>query len=233
MRKLFSIIGVVSALMMPLAALADAPQGRVITVSGVGVSEAAPDMAVITLGAVHQAETAKEAMDLVSGDVSRLLESLRAQGIEARDLQTSSLSLRQITDDRYSSSKRGGEIIFEARNTVTVRVRDLDRLGALMGTALEQGANNFRGLRFDIQEPKPLQDAARTAAVKDAMDKARQLADAAGVTLGPVQSISEYSRGGPQPVMEMAAMRSSADMPIAAGEVGLSVEVNMVIAIAD
>lgn len=233
MRKLFSMIALVSVLVMPLAAWADAPQGRVITVSGVGVSEATPDMAVITLGAVHQAETAKEAMDMVSADVARLLASLRAEGIDARDLQTSSLSLRQITDDRYLPSNRAGEVVFEARNTVTVRVRDLNKLGALMSTALEQGANNFRGLRFDVQDSKPLRDAARAAAVKDAMDKAQQLANAAGVTLGPVQTISEFGRGGPQPVMEMAAMRSSADMPIAAGEVGLSVEVNMVIAIAD
>ena len=114
-----------------------------------------------------------------------------------------------------------------------VRIRDFTLLGGILDQVITDGANDLNGLQFGIQEPDPLVDAARQAAVADGIAKAQLLAGAAGVTLGPVQSISEQG-GRPQPMMmEMAAARSSADVPVAAGEVSLRAQVSMVFAISE
>ncbi|MCB4379052.1 DUF541 domain-containing protein, partial [Synechococcus sp. MU1644] len=113
---------------------------------------------------------------------------------------------------------------FEARNAVTVRVRDLDGLGGVLDQVLEVGANTFNGLQFQLQDPSAAEAEARAAAVRDAMEKAAQLSEAAGVTLGPVLSLSE---GGQTARPEMFAAARSADVPIAAGELAVTARVSM------
>ena len=205
---------------------------RQITVTGTGEVAAAPDMATIRLGVTHQAEVAQAAMDATSGAVSRVLERLDALGPEPRDVQTANLILNPLWSGQYSSGEAAPEITgFVASNTIAVRVRALDTLGEVLQAVLEDGANTFDGLQFSMQEPKPLEDEARRKAVEDAMEKAALLAEAAGVTLGPVQSISDHGGGGPV-MMEMASARMGSGVPVAAGEVTVSASVSMVFGIA-
>lgn len=204
---------------------------RVITVTGEGQVDAVPDLALISLGVTHEAKEAKAAMDATSKDVAAVLARLTALGIEARDLQTSRFSLNPVWSNRYGSNDQPPRITgFSASNTVTVRVRDLTELGSILDEVIAEGANQFNGLQFSLQEPKPTRDAARELAVTDAMARAALFAKAAGVTLGPVQSISENGGGGRPVMMEMAAMRDGG-APIAAGEVSVSASVSMVFSI--
>ena len=212
------------------AAAMAAETSPAITVTGRGEVAAAPDMATITLGVTSQAKTAGEAMDETSAAVAAILKALEAAGIAPRDMQTSDLSLDPVWSSRASNGAAPRIEGFTARNTLRVRVRDLDRLGGVLDDVLEVGANTFRGLSFGLQEPGPLTDQARTAAVADAQRKAALIAGAAGVTLGPVLSISESGGVSPQPVMMEAAR---AAVPVAAGEVSLSATVTMVFALGE
>lgn len=107
-----------------------------------------------------------------------------------------------------------------------MRVLDLDRLPELLDAVLDEGANQFDGISFGLAEPGPAEDEARIAAIEDAQRKAAIMARAAGVTLGPIMSIREGgASGGPVPMMEM--MESRAAMPVAAGEVSVSVSVTV------
>ncbi len=207
---------------------------RVITTSGRGVVETAPDMASIDIGVTHQAGTAGEALTRTSNAVGAVIARLEEMGVAARDMQTQGLSLQPVWSRQVQGSDAPRRITgFVARNGLMVRVRDLEKLGAILDTVVSDGANTFNGLQFSVQDPESAIQQARADAVKDAMAKAKQLADAAGVTLGPVQSISE-SGGAPRPVMmEMASARMAADVPIAAGEVSLSTHVSMVFEILD
>ena len=201
---------------------------RVITVTGEGQVDAVPDMAVISLGVTHEAKEAKVAMTATSQDVARVLERLSAMGIEPRDLQTSRFSLNPVWDNRNSSTGQPPRITgFSASNAVTVRLRDMAALGSILDDVISEGANHFNGLQLSLQESKPLKDEARGLAVADAMERAALFAQAAGVTLGPVQSISENGGGGRPVMMEMSAMRHGG-APIAAGEVTVSASVTMV-----
>lgn len=207
---------------------------RQITVTGEGRIEAVPDMATITLGVTHEATEAKAAMDATSDAVAQILERLAAMGLAPRDIQTQRFSLNPVWSNRAASNGERAEITgFVASNMVLARVRDLDTLGPLLDAVISEGANDFNGLNFSVQEQRPLIEAARKAAVEDGIAKARQLAEAAGVTLGPVVSIADHGGNTPRPMMmEMAAARESS-MPVAAGEITLSASVSMVFAIAE
>ena len=203
---------------------------RQITVSGFGQVAAVPDMATITLGVTHEAKEARRAMDATSAATARVLEQLESLGVAPRDMQTSNLSLNPIWPDRSSPVSGTVEISgFVARNMVFVRLRDLADLGRVLDAIIDDGANNFNGLRFSVQDPEPLKNAARKRAVADAFARARLLTSEAGVSLGAVQSITEQGGGRPQ-MLEMSAARGGG-VPIAAGEVSVSASVSMVFAI--
>lgn len=199
-----------------------------LSVSGEGVATAVPDMATITLGVRAQGETASDALDETSAVGADILAKLEEFDIEARDVQTSDLSLNPIYTRNNSGNEAPLIVGFEASNRVTVRVRDLDRLGAVLGAVTGEGANQMYGLNFGFEDTDTMMDEARRKAVADARAKAELYAEAAGVTLGRVISLSE--QGGYRPVpMPVAEMRMAADsVPIAAGESALSASVSMV-----
>lgn len=233
MKNVKILLPMLVLLLLPFGTAAQAEDMRQISVTGEGRSDAEPDMATISIGVTHTAKVAQAAMRLVSDDVARILDRLGNEGIAARDLQTQRLSLNPVWSNR-SSSTTGERMItgFSASNTVMVRVRDLPKLGGILDVVLSEGANGFNGLRFGVQNPDPLVEVARVAAVEDAAAKARLLAGAAGVTLGRVISISEHG-GNPQPMMmEMASARGG-DVPIASGEVTVQASVSMVFEILD
>ena len=103
-----------------------------------------------------------------------------------------------------------------------------------MDAVIRDGANDFGGLNFGVQEPKPLEAKARSEAVADAITKAEQLAQASKVTLGKIISIADHG-GGPRPQMRMAemSMADSGGMPVASGEISVEASVSMVFEIAE
>lgn len=207
-------------------------QAARLTVQGKGVIDVAPDMATIRMGVTAEAKTASEAMDRVSASTAEVLETLFKAGLEKRDVQTSDLSLHPLWSNR-NSSKSGPPRIegYQARNSVTVRSRDLAALGNILDAVIESGANEFNGLSFGLQNPEPLMDKARALAVADARWRAETYANAAGVLLGPIIEIIEGGGGAPRPMaMERMAMMADS-VPIAAGEVGISANVTIVYAL--
>jgi len=162
------------------------------------------------------------------------MKQLTEAGGEARDVQTSNLSLSPRWDNSLFSSTGQRKIAgFVASNTVTVRVRDLEKLGTVLDAVVQNGANTFNGLYFGLQEPKPAQDAARKVAVADALRKAQLYAVAAGVTLGDVLTISEAPQSRVSPVMMGVAadMAQSRAVPVSQGELSVAASITVVYAI--
>lgn len=209
-----------------------AEQGQIV-VTGQGQVEAVPDMAVITLGVRHQRENARDAVQEVAVTSGAILSALTGMGVEARDMQTSDLSLNPVWDHR-SSGNAPKVTGFEASNRVTVRVRDLETLGDILGRVTDEGANLFQGLRFSLQDPRPQLDEARHRAVQDGRARATLYAAAAGVTLGDLIEIREAGADGPRPMpMMREAMAADMAMPVAEGELSLSASVTMIYQIAE
>ncbi len=204
---------------------------REIVVSGEGRVAVEPDMAVLSLGVTREARLAKDALDDTSREVAKVLDVVKQSGIAARDIQTSSVSLSPRWD-RPKSNALPRVVGYVASNTLSIRVRDMAQLGALMDQVVGRGANQMNGLQFTLADRGPVEDEARRRAVKDAMAKANLLAESAQVTLGPVRRISE----GTGSRAMAGALRSeafAADVPIAAGEVDVRVSVTVTFDIAD
>jgi uncharacterized protein YggE len=120
--------------------------------------------------------------------------------------------------------------VYIVENTVFVIVRDLDLLGEILGTVVEAGANSIFGIQFDVSDKTQAISRARKAAIEDAQVKAEELAQAAGVTLGEVQSINEFG-GIPVPVFEGKGgggkESSVAQVPVSLGQLSLTVQVTV------
>lgn len=202
-----------------------APQG--ITVSGEGVVSLAPDTATIRLGVSERAASAAEAMAQTSEKVRGILNQLDSLKIAGLDRRTSGLYLRPVYDNGSRNDTTPVKVSgYEAGNTVSVTVRDLSKLGQLLDAVVAEGANDFNGLQFGLQDNQAALEQARKDAVSDAMARAQQLADAAGVKLGKVVSMSETSQGF-RPMEMRSAQMKSMDMPIETGEVDVSAQVSL------
>jgi hypothetical protein len=232
LSKLAAAALIGTALAQPLQAQTAGETARQIIVTGEGRVEAAPDMATMTLGVTTEARNAAEAMSANSAQLLQVLERLRAAGVADRDLQTTGLSL----NPNWQQPAAGGTpriTGYVASNMLTVRLRDLAAMGSVLDAAIGDGANTFNGLSFGLSDPGPALDEARRKAVADAMARARLLSEAAGVTLGPVLSITEGGdRSGPGPMYRMEAAADAA-VPVVGGAVATAASVTMVFAIGD
>lgn len=225
MRNFVAIVAV--CLMAVLPARAEEAQTPQLTVTGMGRVEVVPDMARLTLGVTEEAKDPAAALEAVSTRMTGIFEQIKAAGVAPRDMQSSQVNL----SPRHDYKNNRDQIIgFVARSTVSITLRDLSGLGALMTAAAGSGANEIHGLNFDVQDRSAAMDDARRLAVKDALSRAEVLAGAAGLKPGRVVLMREGGGSGPQPQFARMAMESaSADMPIAAGELEISSAVTMVI----
>jgi uncharacterized protein YggE len=208
-----------------------------LSVSGEGKVSAAPDTADVNVGVVTQAPTAKEALAANTEAMTKLIATLKEQGIAEKDVQTQNLSIQP----QYTQPPRNREnqefvpkiAAYQVTNTVQVTSRKIDALGGILDALVQSGANQMYGISFRVDKPEALLDEARVAAVSDAKRKAELIAKAAGVKLGPPIQISESgTMPMPRPLMMrgMAAapmMAASAPVPVAGGEQDFSVSVSV------
>lgn len=205
---------------------------RTITVSGDAEVASKPDQARLSAGVVTQADTAAAALTANSTAMNRVFAALRAAGIPENRMQTSNFSVQpQYPPFRPDNQEPQRIIGYQVSNTVTVVVDDLTKVGPTLDALVRSGANQLGGIQFTIADPKPLAERARTLAVVDGAAKARTLATAAGVTLGPLMSIQETSSVRPIPVFAMARAVAAEATPIAEGEERVGVNVTMTYAI--
>jgi len=208
----------------------------VIVVSGAGDAAIAPDLAVVSLGVAETRKTAREALDVANAAMNAVIDALKKQGIAPRDLQTSGLSIQaQYSYPQNDDGSPKPPILtgYMVSNTLTVRIRDLARVGAVIDQAVTLGVNQGGDIRFTNEDPAKTVTEARTEAVKNAIDKAQTLADAAGVKLGRILEITESSNTeDPRPMMSARMAKSAEDaVPVEAGENSYAVNVNVTFAI--
>jgi uncharacterized protein YggE len=206
---------------------------RAMTVNGEAFVMAKPDMAIVTVGVATQGTTAAQALAANNERMSALFKAISGLGIEDKDVQTSNFSVTPRyapPDPEHPDAVTPGTIVgYDASNQVTVKVRDLRKLGdALDAFVATAGANNLQSVSFDFNDPTPIMDEARRKAVADARRKAALYAEGAGVKLGPIQSISEGGGYYPQPVYAMArAAEMKASVPVSPGESRISANVSL------
>ncbi|MDE1934902.1 SIMPL domain-containing protein [Bradyrhizobium sp.] len=194
-----------------------------ISVTGEATISVPPDLAEVEAGVTSDARTAHDASEANNATMGKLLLALKAAGIDAKDIQTSRLSLQpQSAPNRTGSPAITG---YRASNRVTVRLHDVTKAASTIDMLVGAGANVIDGINFMVSQASKLLDDARTQAVADARRKAEIYAKAAGVTLGAPLSISEG--GAAVPMFRAKVAAAMAPTPVAQGEETLSVTVNV------
>lgn len=223
---------------MPASAQEQEPTPRIM-VSGEGTAALAPDMAILNLTVTREADTAREALDANTEAMAKVLEAMKAEGIEDRDLQTADFSIEpkyQFPERKASGEQDPPRIVgYFVRNGLTVRVRDLERVGDILDRSVTLGVNQGGQVSFTNDDPSEALTDARIKAVQEAMAKAKTLTETAGVGLGKVLEISESAFQPPMPLarskMAMMEAADSAPVPVAAGENAYSVTVTVTFAL--
>ncbi|MGH3693745.1 MAG: SIMPL domain-containing protein [Pseudonocardiaceae bacterium] len=198
-----------------------------ITTRGLGTVTRTPDTVTIVIGVQTRAPSAKSALDANTERATALINVLKSKGVAAADLQTSQLSVNPTSDP--ASGRITG---YEVTNQVTAKLRDIGAAGGLIDAAGAAAGDAIRlqQLSFSIADDSAARAQARADAVRQAQAHAKQLADAAGVTLGRIRSITEVPGSPPSPFGRDSAV-AAAPVPIEPGTQELTVMVEVVHAI--
>ena len=232
---LLAPLAMLAALSAPAVAQAQGipslpPDATLLSVSSQAEARQAPDIATVSAGVVTQAADGNTAMRQNAEQMNRVLAAIKAAGVAGKDVQTSGINLNP--QYRYEENEAPKITGYEARNTVSVKVRDLGKLGKIMDTLVAQGANELNGPSFEVDKPDEAYDEARRAALEKAQARAEMYAKSLGLKVRRIVSIDEGSGGFRPPVMYggMRAMAADAKMEtqVAPGESNLSVTLNIV-----
>jgi len=207
--------------------LIDINTDRWVEVSGEGSVSAAPDFARVTLGVTTTAKDAREAMAANAKSANALVALIKSEGVSPADIQTSDVSISPMFSNQPPAQASAPTIIgYSVSDNVTVTVRDISRLGALLDKAVGAGANAIYGIGYGENDPSALLDKARPLAVADARRKAEIYAGAGGAKIGRLMELTEEP--GARPVAFAArayAPGAAAPTPIEAGQDKLTVTI--------
>jgi uncharacterized protein len=230
-RTLSVFIGIflLTSLMVPNPSAARSDeQPRTISVSGSGMVAVTPDMATVRVGVSSRDASPAKALKDNTARVTKLFKTLDTFGLEKRDIQTSSFNVNPVYTRRRPPNTPPVIEAYDVTNMVTLRLRNLDKLGALLEALVIDGANRLNGLSFGVSKPEEQLDQARKLAIKDAKRKAKLYAKEADVDVGDVLKISENGSGRPRPQMFKASRMSAEAAPVAAGEQQISASVSVI-----
>lgn len=210
------------------AALPAQADPRTLTMGGQGEVKAAPDQVSVLAGVTTSAATAAAALSANTARMAGVFAALKKLGVAEKDIQTTNFSVapQYAGGDNNAPPRLTG---YQVNNEVQLLLTDVTQLGAALDALVAAGANQMNGISFSIQDPAPLLARARADAVADAIARAQTYARAAGVTLGPIQSISEGGDTAPRPVLYAPMMlRASKAVPVAAGQQSVTANVTIV-----
>jgi uncharacterized protein YggE len=211
-------------------AVQNQPPQRTVTVTGTGKVTLTPDIAYISIGVHTENASAKDAVAGNTTQAQAVIAAIKGFGVADKDIQTTNFSInpQQQTD----TNGKVTSVTYVVDNTVYVTVRDLTKLGDLLDSTVNAGANNINSIQFDVADKTAALSQARLAAVADAKKQADELTKATGVSLDVVQSISYYDTTAPVTVQysrsDLMAAPAAAPVPIQAGSMQIYTTVTIV-----
>lgn len=202
---------------------------RTLNVNGLGQVNLTPDIAYIYIGVHTEGVTASEAVDSNKNQTTAVIDALKKAGVAENDIRTSNFSI--WPSQQYGPDGTVTGSIYMVDNSVYITVRDLDGLGDLLDQAISAGANSVNSIQFDVADKTQAVKEARAKAVEDAKLQAQELADAAGVSLGDIQTINFYD-SSPYPIYDYGkggggGATVNASVPIQPGQLTIAVTVNL------
>ncbi|GAB1469664.1 SIMPL domain-containing protein [Chloroflexota bacterium] len=201
---------------------------RTLNVTGQGIVYLTPDIVYINIGVNTQRENASEAVDINKKQTTAVIQAIKDFGVDAKDIRTTNFSI--WSNPLYDDLGQVKSSNYSVDNTVSVTVRDLDKLGDLLDAAIVAGANSIYSIQFDVEDKTEANKEARAQAVADAKLGAEELAAVTGVELVSIDNISYYENGSTPYYMDGrggGGESAASSVPIQPGQLAISVTVNL------
>ncbi|HCS38852.1 MAG TPA: hypothetical protein DIW44_04615 [Anaerolineaceae bacterium] len=226
LASILAIVSLVACSTTPAAA-GNAPMVRTLSSSGTGEVYLVPDVAYIYVGVKADADDVSTALDNNNAQANAVAQALKDQGVEAKDIQTTSFNVYPMQD--YGMDGTISRSYYVVENTVYITVRDLSKLGTLLDAVVKSGANTINSISFDVQDKAEAMVQARDMAIANAIAEAQSIAQASGVKLGDLQYVSAYTNNVPVPMYDAkgGSMSAAANVPISAGQLVISASASM------
>lgn len=202
--------------------------GTLLTVSAEGKVEGRPDLATINLGVTTEGQTAQAALQENARRMTALNAALRRAGIAERDIQTSNVSV--YPQQQYREGQQPLITGYQANNTVTAKVRNINNTGRVIDAAIAAGGNTVNGVSFSYADPDAQLDAARRAAIAEARRRAELYASALNLRVVRVVQVVEgggYSPPMPVPMMARMEAQDAASTPVSPGQIETTASVSV------
>lgn len=204
------------------------PDTTLLQITTHGEVQRAPDIASIQAGVIARNADAKQALTDNTRQMTAVMAALKHAGVDGHDIQTNAVALQPTyVYGNGQSVKIDG---YEARNTVEVRLRQMDKIGDVLAALVQQGANQIIGPTFIVDKPAAALDDARRDAMRQARARAELYAQATGLKVRRIVNISEDGQSAaprPMPRMAMEINAATPSVPIATGENTLSVDLSV------
>ena len=195
-----------------------------ITVSDTGVVYAKPDLGLITATVLTEAETVAEAMTDNTEKMNAVISAVKEQGVEEKDLKTTSFNVYPRYEWREATAfyPQGQRVLvgYEVRQSLEIKIRDLDKIGLIIQETTNAGANQVSDLQLTIDDQEGLKKQAREQAIEKAKSKAEELAGQLGIRL---TGISNFSESGSVPYY-YGLEKSAVPMGLGGGEEAAQIE---------
>jgi hypothetical protein len=198
-------------------------------VAGDSLVQAQPDTAILLISVVTQARQAIEAQQENATRSEAVLRAVKAAAGSGSEVKTSGYSLQP--QRVYKEGQPPAISGYEARNTVSVTLSDLTKVGAVIDAASQSGANDVAGISFTLRQDRPARDKALSEATREAMSKAQVIASALGGRVARVVEVQEEGFQRPQPIYqsgEFAMARPAASTPIEVGSLEIRSRVQLI-----
>ena len=186
MKKIFAIA---LALMLAIPALAFADGNDVqIVVQGAAEVTAAPDMVKVTANAGVSGKTIAEAQAGMNKIIDAVTRKLLELGVADDDIVTTSYAYYTTYDYSGESPVMNG---YQANHTLSITCRDVDMLDSVIGVVTDCGMSEIYNVEYDVSNRSELYRQALKAAIEEAAAKAEGMAEAAGMTIDHLESVTE------------------------------------------
>jgi uncharacterized protein YggE len=211
------------------SASAASSDGTLLSVSAQAEASRVPDVASLSTGVVTQAADANAALAANASQMNKVMAAIKAAGIAEKDIQTSGINVSP--QYKYTDNQPPAITGYQASNTVSIKVREIGKLGEVLDALVASGANQVNGPSFEIDQPEAVYDEARRAALEKAQQRAQMYAKSLDLKVRRIVSISEG--GGfqpPRPMMmaKAAGFDRAESSPVSPGETTLTANLDVV-----
>jgi uncharacterized protein YggE len=201
-----------------------------VLVTGDSIVQAQPDTAILTVSVVSQANRALEAQQDNANKSEAVVRALKSAAGPGAEVKTSGYSLQPIRV--YKEGQPPTITGYEARNSVTVILSDLTKVGPVIDATAQAGANDVSGISFTLRKDRPARDQALAEATREAVSKARVIAEALGGRVVRVVEVQEEGVDRPRPVYQaefgLAKTAMATNTPIEVGSLDITSRVQLI-----